>query len=65
MTPIVEAAMRDPAYAACFEEIKAQHLVGRAGQPNKVAAAAKWLLWDAASFVTGHSMSVDGGWIAV
>jgi NAD(P)-dependent dehydrogenase (short-subunit alcohol dehydrogenase family) len=62
MTPIVAEALRDPGYAARFEQIKAQHLVGRPGQPEEVAAAAKWLLSDAASFVTGHSMAVDGGW---
>lgn len=65
MTPIVVEALRDPGYAAQFEDIKARHLVGRPGQPSEVAAAAKWLLSDAASFVTGHSMNVDGGWTAV
>jgi NAD(P)-dependent dehydrogenase (short-subunit alcohol dehydrogenase family) len=62
MTPIVAKALRDPAYAARFDQIKAQHLVGRPGEPFEIAEAAKWLLSDAASFVTGHSMAVDGGW---
>jgi NAD(P)-dependent dehydrogenase (short-subunit alcohol dehydrogenase family) len=65
MTPIVVEALRAPAYASHFDEIKAKHLVGRPGQPEEVAAAAKWLLSDAASFATGHSMAVDGGWTAV
>ena len=38
--------------------------IGRMGQPNEVAEAVLWLCSDAASFVTGHSMAVDGGWIA-
>jgi len=38
--------------------------VGRLGDPQEVAEAVIWLCSDAASFVTGHSMAVDGGWIA-
>ena len=38
--------------------------VGRMGNPEEVAEAVIWLCSDAASFVTGHSMPVDGGWIA-
>ena len=64
MTPIVVEALRAPAYASHFDEIKAKHLVGRPGQPEEVAAAVKWLLSDAASFVTGHPLVVDGGWVA-
>lgn len=36
----------------------------RIGQPNEAAAAAVWLCSDAASYVTGHSMIVDGGMTA-
>jgi NAD(P)-dependent dehydrogenase (short-subunit alcohol dehydrogenase family) len=38
--------------------------VGRMGDPSEVAEAVVWLCSDAASFVTGHAMPVDGGWIA-
>jgi NAD(P)-dependent dehydrogenase (short-subunit alcohol dehydrogenase family) len=38
--------------------------VGRVGRPEEVAEAVMWLCSDAASFVTGHSMAVDGGWLA-
>jgi len=38
--------------------------VGRMGMPEEVAEAIVWLCSDAASFVTGHAMPVDGGWIA-
>jgi NAD(P)-dependent dehydrogenase (short-subunit alcohol dehydrogenase family) len=34
---------------------------GRIGRPEEAAAAALWLCSDAASYVTGHSMIVDGG----
>lgn len=38
--------------------------IGRMGEPGEVAEAVVWLCSDAASFVTGHSLAVDGGWIA-
>jgi NAD(P)-dependent dehydrogenase (short-subunit alcohol dehydrogenase family) len=38
--------------------------VGRIGQPNEVANAVVWLCSDAASFVTGHALAVDGGLVA-
>jgi NAD(P)-dependent dehydrogenase (short-subunit alcohol dehydrogenase family) len=34
---------------------------GRMGRPEEVAEAVVWLCSDAASFVTGHSMLIDGG----
>ncbi|HXG21692.1 MAG TPA: SDR family oxidoreductase [Methylomirabilota bacterium] len=34
--------------------------VGRMGQPGEIAEAVVWLCSDAASFVTGHAMAVDG-----
>lgn len=37
---------------------------GRMGEPEEVAEAVIWLCSDASSFVTGHSMTVDGGWVA-
>lgn len=38
--------------------------VGRMGLPEEVAQAALWLCSDASSFVTGHPLVVDGGWVA-
>jgi NAD(P)-dependent dehydrogenase (short-subunit alcohol dehydrogenase family) len=51
----------DPARAKTFI---ARHPVGRVGLPEEVAAAVVWLCSEAASFVTGHTMSVDGGYVA-
>jgi len=38
--------------------------VGRMGEPEEIAEAVVWLCSDAASFVTGHPMVVDGGLVA-
>ena len=40
------------------------HPAGRLGTPEEVAKAAVWLCSEEASFVTGHSMAVDGGYVA-
>jgi len=38
--------------------------MGRLGRPEEVAEAAVWLCSDATSFVTGHTLAVDGGYVA-
>jgi NAD(P)-dependent dehydrogenase (short-subunit alcohol dehydrogenase family) len=37
----------------------------RRGTPEEIAAAAVWLCSEAAYYVTGHAMVVDGGFMAL
>lgn len=43
------------------ERVIAQEPVGRMGSPEEIAAAVIWLCSDAAAFVVGHAMVIDGG----
>jgi NAD(P)-dependent dehydrogenase (short-subunit alcohol dehydrogenase family) len=43
------------------ERVIAQEPVGRMGKPEEIAAAVVWLCSDAAAFVVGHAMVIDGG----
>ena len=54
--PDMEAARRD---------MGPKHLLGRLGLPDEIARAAVFLASDAASFMTGADMLVDGGYNAV
>jgi NAD(P)-dependent dehydrogenase (short-subunit alcohol dehydrogenase family) len=69
-TPMLErvfkqAAGDDPSGP---EAVEAQYTgiipLGRVGRPEEAARAVVWLCSDAASYVTGHSMIVDGGMTA-
>ena len=60
-TPMVDAAVAgDPALE---EYLVGLHPIGRIGTPDEIARAAVWLCTDQASFVLGHALAVDGGYV--
>lgn len=45
------------------QDLALKQPLGRLGMPEEVGQAVLWLCSDASSFVTGHLLSVDGGWV--
>lgn len=63
-TPMLEGSLTTKKEAdELTERLKATMPMGRRGTPEEVAEAVVWLCSDAASFVTGHPLAVDGGWV--
>ncbi len=60
-TPMTANTLGDPVRR---ERVVSKEPIGRPGTPEEVAEAVVWLCSDAASFVTGHSLVVDGGYVA-
>jgi glucose 1-dehydrogenase/3-oxoacyl-[acyl-carrier protein] reductase len=58
-TDMTAWVMKDP---ALLPVVLAQISMGRAGQPREIGMVAAFLASDAASYVTGQSIFVDGGW---
>jgi NAD(P)-dependent dehydrogenase (short-subunit alcohol dehydrogenase family) len=61
---IIDTAMIQRVFGGTPEdrnEVITQEPIGRMGTPEEIAAAVIWLCSDAASFLLGHAMVVDGG----
>lgn len=61
-TPMIERFIHGEAQIEKL--LKEGEPVGRMGTPEEIASAVLWLCSGGASFVIGHSMAVDGGWVA-
>lgn len=61
-TPMLERLLQGQPHAV--QDYLTSHPMGRLGQPHEIAQAVLWLCSDAASFVTGHALVIDGGWTA-
>jgi NAD(P)-dependent dehydrogenase (short-subunit alcohol dehydrogenase family) len=46
------------------QQMANQDPMGRIGRPEEIAESVLWLCSDKASYVTGQSLAVDGGWVA-
>ncbi|CCQ37559.1 probable oxidoreductase (short-chain dehydrogenase family) [Natronomonas moolapensis 8.8.11] len=62
-TPLLEAGgiTTDPEVRAAIE---GRHAMNRLGTPEEVSGAVLWLCSDEASFVTGESLDVEGGYLS-
>ena len=65
-TPLVDRilALQPDLADQIIESIKSREPVGRMGRAEEIATAVVWLCSDAASFVTGAALPVDGGFVA-
>ena len=50
--------------AEAYQDLTNAHPIGRMGKSEEVVASVVWLCSEEASFVTGHAMTVDGGYTA-
>ena len=62
-TPM-SSVLDTPGLEAVRDQLRKKHLLDRFGKPEEVAAGVLFLASDDASFVTGTSLVVDGGWTA-
>ncbi len=62
-TPMVEQRIAGGQGEVLGQALKAYVPMGRMGRPEEIADAVLWLCSSAASYVTGQSISVDGGYV--
>ena len=62
MTPMMDLIMESNKTPQ--EELHNDQPIGRMGKPEEIAEVVVWLCTDAASYVTGHVLPIDGGYMA-
>jgi NAD(P)-dependent dehydrogenase (short-subunit alcohol dehydrogenase family) len=55
------SGMDEPRYADFLERSKATHPLGRAGDPDEIAALIGFLVSSASGWITGETIAIDGG----
>jgi NAD(P)-dependent dehydrogenase (short-subunit alcohol dehydrogenase family) len=60
-TPMADRIFRVP---EVHKYVLSCHPIGRLGRPTEIAAAVVWMCSDGASFMTGQSLVLDGGFLA-
>jgi NAD(P)-dependent dehydrogenase (short-subunit alcohol dehydrogenase family) len=58
-TPMIDWVMKSP---TLLPGVLAQISMGRPGQPHEIGSVAAFLASEEASYLTGQSFYVDGGW---
>lgn len=63
---VIETPMAERLFGApdVNKHMRAQHPIGRFGTPMEIAEAVLWMCSDRASFMTGQSLVMDGGFMA-
>lgn len=61
-TPMLRGALEETGFSE-QDFAPALSLLGRFGKPEEVAEASAWLCSDASSYVTGHSLAVEAGYL--
>ena len=61
---VIETDMANRAFSEMWDRVVDMHPIGRVGTPQEVADVVVWLCSERASFITGHALPVDGGFVA-
>lgn len=64
-TPMIARLSDNPALSETFARLRSRHSMERFGEPGEIGEAVAWLLSDAASFMNGAAIAVDGGYLSI